>query len=101
MHLDLEMKNNNLYVSVAGILDDNQAEAFLQQLNLLQDHDFDEVVFNMLHVPVMTSAVIGRLVMFYREVVATGRNFRVCGVDDNLLHLFQSINLNQLFHIEQ
>ncbi|RMI17560.1 MAG: anti-sigma factor antagonist [Calditrichaeota bacterium] len=96
-----EKKGNTMYVTIAGVLENKEADELVPYMEDLLAQDFDEVVFNLSHVPFMTSMAIGKFLIFYRNLVAQGRQMRVKGIDEELLELFLDIKLDTFFPIER
>ena len=93
--------NGLLSVSIIGAVDNENAEELKTQFQELMIKDFNEAVFDFTYVPFITSSGIGKLLIFYKNVVAKGKKMRIKGINENLLELFRSIKLDQLFPIEK
>ena len=94
-------KGNTLYVSIIGAVDDHNTPAFKDHLQSLMGQPFQEVIFDFSRMQLICSSGIGRLLLFYRKVMADGRRMRVKGVSNYILNLFQFTNLDLLFPIEK
>jgi len=94
-------KDNTLYVAIIGAVDDHNTPAFKDHLQSLMDQPFQEVIFDFSQMQLICSSGIGRLLLFYRKVMAGGRRMRVKGVSDYIHNLFQFTNLDLLFPIEK
>ncbi len=100
MELKLVRENGAIYVSIIGAVDNENAEELKQKFQELLGQDFQEAVFDLTYVPFITSSGIGKFLIFYKNIVANGKKMRIKGINSNLLELFKSIKLDQLFPIE-
>ncbi len=101
MEFKLAQENDTIQVSIIGAVDNENADELKLQFTELLEKDFTEAVFDLTYVPFITSSGIGKLLIFYKNIVAKGKKMRIKGINDNLLELFKSIKLDQLFPIEQ
>jgi anti-anti-sigma factor len=101
MEFKYGQQNGTLNVSIIGAIDNENAEELKNKFQELLQKEFDQAVFDLTYVPFITSSGIGKLLIFYKNVVAKGKKMRVKGINDNLLELFKSIKLDQLFPIEK
>lgn len=101
MEFKLAQENDTIQVSIIGAVDNENADELKQQFTELLEKEFTEAVFDLTYVPFITSSGIGKLLIFYKNIVAKGKKMRIKGINDNLLELFKSIKLDQLFPIEQ
>ncbi|RMH83807.1 MAG: anti-sigma factor antagonist [Calditrichaeota bacterium] len=100
MEFKVEEREGKVYVTILGAVDNENAEELKQEFQQLLTRDFEEAIFDFRYVPFITSSGIGKILIFYKNVVARGKRMRVKGINDNLLELFKSIKLDQLFPIE-
>ncbi|RMG61127.1 MAG: anti-sigma factor antagonist [Calditrichaeota bacterium] len=101
MELNIARQNGTLNISIIGAVDNESAEELKSHFQQLLNDDFSEAVFDLSYVPFITSSGIGKFLIFYKSMVARGRKMRIKGINDNLLELFRSIKLDQLFPIEK
>lgn len=100
MELNIAQTNGSLNISIIGAVDNENAEELKTAFQDLLDRDFNEAIFDLTFVPFITSSGIGKILIFYKNIVSKGRKMRIKGINDNLLDLFKSIKLDQLFPIE-
>jgi anti-anti-sigma factor len=101
MDVNIASKNGSVVVSIIGAVDNENADELKNQFHDLLEKDFLEAVFDLTFVPFITSSGIGKFLIFYKNLVSKGRKMRIQGINDNLLDLFRSIKLDQLFPIEK
>ncbi len=101
MELNYSQKNGAMNVSIIGAVDNENAEELKERFQELLEEDFQEAVFDLTFVPFITSSGIGKFLIFYKNIVAKSKKMRIKGINENLLDLFKSIKLDQLFPIEQ
>lgn len=101
MELSIVEQNGTMRISIIGAVDNENAEELKNHFHEILEKEFNVAVFDLSFVPFITSSGIGKFLIFYKNVVSKGRKMRIKGVNDNLLDLFKSIKLDQLFHIEK
>lgn len=101
MEFRLDQKEEAIWVAIIGAVDNENAEELKNQFQELLKRDFNEAIFDLTHVPFITSSGIGKFLIFYKNIVSKGKRMRVKGINDNLFELFRSIKLDQLFPIEK
>lgn len=101
MEINVNQQNGSVKVAIIGAVDNENAEELKDYFQQLLDKQFQEAVFDLSFVPFITSSGIGKFLIFYKNIVSTGRKMRIKGINENLLDLFKSIKLDQLFPIEK
>ena len=101
MEFKLAQENGKIMISIVGAVDNENAEELKKEFQNLLKQDFEEALFDFTYVPFITSSGIGKLLIFYKNIISKGKSMRIKGINDNLLELFRSIKLDQLFPIEQ
>ncbi len=101
MEFNYGHQNGTLNVSIIGAVDNENAEELKNKFQELMNKDFSEAIFDFTYVPFITSSGIGKLLIFYKNAVSKGKKMRIKGINENLLELFKSIKLDQLFPIEK
>ncbi|MEJ2050741.1 MAG: STAS domain-containing protein [Calditrichota bacterium] len=101
MELDILQNDNALKVAIIGAVDNENADELKSYFQDILQRNFNEAVFDLTYVPFITSSGIGKFLIFYKNIISKGQRMRIKGINDNLLDLFRSIKLDQLFPIEQ
>jgi anti-anti-sigma factor len=100
MEFKMVKKDRKILISIIGAVDNENSEELKKEFQKLLQQEFNEAVFDFTYVPFITSSGIGKLLIFYKNVVSKGKSMRIKGINNNLLELFRSIKLDQLFPIE-
>jgi len=101
MEFRFDHKDGAVLVSIIGAVDNENSDELKNQFQELLNQEFEEAVFDLTHVPFITSSGIGKFLIFYKNVMAKGKKMRIKGINDNLFELFRSIKLDQLFPVEK
>lgn len=93
--------NDTVYVSIRGDVNRRNEQDLLRKMRLLLKDNFNEVIFDLSHVPHITGPTIGKFLMFYKNAEATGRSMRIKGVHESIYRNFQTLRLDRLFPVEK
>lgn len=100
----MEFKKKNMggkiYVEIIGGIDNDGSEELKNNFNSILGSEFDEVELDMYNVPFITSSGIGKLLLFYKNVVAKGKKMKIVRINEELFDLFKSIKLDKLIPME-
>lgn len=100
MQFSYEEKGDTTFVKIIGVIENTEAEELVPDMQAILDSGCQEVIFDLTYVPFMTSAAIGKFVIFHKNLQADHRTMRIKGIDPELLELFQDIKLHEYFPIE-
>jgi anti-anti-sigma factor len=101
MEMSTQKNEQSVYVEIIGPIDNETAEELKDQLKSLLGENFREAIFDLSFVPFITSSGIGKFLLFYKNIISSGRTMKINGISDNLYELFKSIKLDQLFSIQK
>lgn len=101
MKVNFNRHKDTVYVAIIGTVDPGDEQELSKRMRLLLNQNFREAVFDLSHVPFMTAPTIGKFLMFYRHVAATGRVMRIKGIHDGIYRYFYTLRLDQLFPVEK
>jgi len=101
MELSTQKNKQSLFIEIIGPIDNENAEDLKDNLREILGEDFKEVIIDLSYVPFITSSGIGKFLLFYKNIIASGRSMRIKGISENLYDLFRSIKLDQLFSIQK
>lgn len=93
--------DGTLYVSIVGDLDNYHADEFKQKLYSLLNGNYRELVINLSYVPFISSSAIGKILVFYKQLVEKGKKLRIEGLNTYLFDLFHLTKLDQFLPLEQ
>lgn len=100
MRMTCQQKGDQLSVEIVGVVNNQNIDDLKEALQRLLSRDFKEVVFDLSRVPFITSSMIGKLLMFYKDTSATGRTMRIKGINADILEHFQTLRIDELFPVE-
>jgi anti-sigma B factor antagonist len=100
MEFNVTKTDGRVNVKIIGPVDWLHTENLDFELSQLLLRDFNEVVLNLSLVPFITSSAIGKLLVFYKTAKAEGKKIRIKGINHNVLNLFKTIKIDQLFPME-
>lgn len=69
-------------------------------LALVSEATHDKMILNFKNVAFMSSAMIGKLILFGKKCGAANISLRLCGINDNIRQVFDLMNLEKLFQID-
>ena len=102
MKIEISQKGKAVcHVAMIGAIGNENAEELRKQFEAILKKECEEVVFDLSHVPYMTSSSIGKLLIFYKALMAKSGKMRVSGISDSLLDNFRLSKFDRLFLIEQ
>ncbi|MBM3998918.1 MAG: STAS domain-containing protein [Planctomycetes bacterium] len=102
--LDLREEENVLVVSFtkAKILDETTIEQIGKELmEAIGKAPDQKIVLNFGGVSFMSSAMIGKLVLFNNKCKAADVKLKLCGISDNVIEVFKITKLNKVFDIQK
>ncbi len=101
MELNVVQQNGQITISIIGAVDNENAEELKVHFQEILEQEFKEAIIDLSFVPFITSSGIGKFLIFYKNIISKGRKMRIKGINDNLMDLFKSIKLDQLFPVEK
>ena len=91
-----------VYFEDVSIIDEaNINELGNELLELLNQPDNEKIVVNLGTIGFMSSAMIGKLILFAKECKSAKVRLRVCNINDNLQQVFDLMNLHKVFLIDK
>ena len=101
MEISIHKNEQSVYIEIIGPIDNETAEELKDEFKELLGENFTEAIFDLRFVPFITSSGIGKFLLFYKNIISSGRTMKINGISDNLYDLFKSIKLDQLFSIQK
>ncbi len=90
------------YFQDVRIIDDSRISALGQELTeLVNDSDNKKICLNFQNVGFMSSAMIGKLVLFGKKCKAANVGLRLCNINDNVDEVFTLMRLGKVFNIDK
>ena len=101
MELSVRKNDQNIYIEIVGPIDNETALELREYFHDILREDFREAIFDLSFVPFITSSGIGKFLIFYKNILSTGRVMKIKGISENLFDLFKSIKLDHLIPIQK
>jgi len=90
------------YFQDIRIIDASRINALGQDLtNLLNASTNKKIILNFQNVNFMSSAMIGKLVLFNKQCKAAKVELRLCDINENVDDVFAMMKLGKVFHIDK
>jgi anti-sigma B factor antagonist len=90
------------YFQDVRIIDESRINSLGQELSeLINDSDNNKIVLNFKNVSFMSSAMIGKLVLFGKKCKTAKVALRLCNINDNVDEVFKLMRLNKVFAIDK
>ncbi|QTA90681.1 STAS domain-containing protein [Desulfonema magnum] len=99
MEISVAYKEERVCFTVKGKIGDQGAEVLMSRFFELDKSSFREVIFDFRAVSNIGSKGIGKLLLFYKDLAASGASMRVENVSDTLYDLFSVLKLDTIFPI--
>jgi anti-sigma B factor antagonist len=89
------------YFHDVRIVDESRIESIGEDLlALVGDATNDKLILNFKNVAFMSSAMIGKLILFGKKCKAASIKLRICGINENIQQVFKLMRLDQVFEID-
>ncbi len=90
------------YFQDTRIIDESRIEALGKELSdLAGNPQQNKVVLNFQNVGFMSSAMLGKLVLFGKKCKESQIALRLCGINDNIEKVFKLMKLEKIFAIDK
>ena len=90
------------YFQDVRIIDESRITSLgLEMTELINNPDNQKIILNFQQVSFMSSAMIGKLVLFGKKCKAAKVNLRMCNINDNVEEVFNLMKLNKVFAIDK
>lgn len=90
------------YFQDVRIIDESRINGLGEELSdLVNDPDNQKVILNFQNVSFMSSAMIGKLVLFGKKCKAAKISLRMCNINDNVEEVFNLMKLGKVFAIDK
>jgi len=90
------------YFQDVRITDESRINGLGQELmELINSSDHEKIVLNFQNVSFMSSAMIGKLVLFGKQCKTAKIKLRMCNINDNVEEVFSLMKLGKVFDIDK
>lgn len=91
-----------VYFQDVRIIDDSRISSLGQELGeLINNTSNSRIILNFQNVGFMSSAMIGKLVLFGKKCKEAKVKLRLCTIGDNVDEVFKLMRLNKVFDIDK
>ena len=91
-----------VYFQDVRIIDETRISSLGQELTeLVTNTDNKKIVLNFQNVSFMSSAMIGKLVLFGKKCKSNDVELRLCNINENVDEVFKLMKLNKVFKIDR
>ena len=89
-----------VYFQETGIIDESQIQSLGQEMiNLLNTASQEKILVNLENVTLMSSAMIGKLILFGKKCKDANVDLRICGINPNIKEVFDLMQLEKIFKV--
>lgn len=90
------------YFQDVRIIDESRINSLGQELaDLINNSENSRIILNFKNVSFMSSAMIGKLVLFGKKCKTAKVHLRLCNINDNVDEVFKLMKLNKVFSIDK
>lgn len=90
------------YFQDVRIIDESRINSLGQELSeLITSSDHNKIILNFQNVSFMSSAMIGKLVLFGKKCKTAKVALRFCNINDNVDEVFKLMRLSKVFAIDK
>ena len=91
-----------VYFQEAGIIDESKIQSLGQDmLNLVANGTHNKILLNLENVSLMSSAMIGKLILFGKKCQASQVDLRICSINENIQEVFDLMKLDKIFKVDE
>jgi anti-sigma B factor antagonist len=91
-----------VYFQDVRIIDDSRINSLGEELGeLINDNSNSRIILNFQNVGFMSSAMIGKLVLFGKKCKEAKVKLRLCTIGENVEEVFKLMRLNKVFDIDK
>lgn len=91
-----------VYFQETGIIDESKIQSLGQDLlNLLSNDTHNKILLNLENVSLMSSAMIGKLILFGKKCQAAKVALRICSINENIQEVFDLMKLEKIFKVDE
>lgn len=91
-----------VYFQETGIIDESRIQNLGQDLlNLLNTGNHAKILLNLENVSLMSSAMIGKLILFGKKCQSANVDLRICSINENIKEVFDLMKLEKIFKVDE
>ena len=90
------------YFQDARIIDESRIQSLGDELNeLVTNAKYEKIILNFQNVSFMSSAMIGKLILFGRKCKSADIELRLCNINENIEEVFRLMKLEKVFKMDK
>ena len=90
------------YFQDVRIIDESRISSLGQELTeLINNAENNQIILNFQNVSFMSSAMIGKLVLFGKKCKSSNVDLRICGINPNIKEVFDLMKLEKIFKVSE
>lgn len=101
MEIALSSHDRTITATVRGMATEPDGPEIKQCFNQIVESPQRTVLLDFSHVPMMTSAGIGKLIMLHKNLKAQKRDLKINAIYKDLYAMFSSINLDKMITLNR
>ena len=91
-----------VYFQEKGIIDESRIQDLGQDLiNLINTGNQSKILLNLENVSLMSSAMIGKLILFGKKCNSAKIDLRICNINSNIQEVFDLMKLEKIFKVDE
>jgi anti-anti-sigma factor len=99
LQIDIEEKDRVAIISVNGELSLHSVDGFENAFKKYPASDFNVIALDMKHMPYIDSFGMSRMIKISRIFTATGKEFVIVNMNDNIYQIFKMSTFDRFFNI--
>lgn len=101
MEIKVNMKNDNLIISLIGRLDTMTSQKFEEKIKSISFDEIRNITINMKELEYVASAGLRVILMLNKKIIKNGGKFKIINVNNVIKELFTMVGMDDYLEIEQ
>lgn len=101
MEIKVNMKNDNLIISLIGRLDTMTSQKFEEKIKSISFDEIRNITINMKELEYVASAGLRVILMLNKKIIKNGGKLKIINVNNVITELFTMVGMDDYLEIEQ
>lgn len=101
MEIKVNMKNDNLIISLIGRLDTMTSQKFEEKIKSISFDEIRNITINMKELEYVASAGLRVILMLNKKIIKNGGKFKIINANNVIKELFTMVGMDDYLEIEQ